>query len=183
MGFSQATCSVSLWSLSAPQQKFLPQLKEWHEPSHDKYLVKHQPRSLYAPATKIICMFSAARAHSTDLCPALGCVPLTRALTSLEVTLATPGGTGAGQCANCVGNLREPYAVCEIALSGGSGIAQLFGFRWKSPHAKHARRRLAQQAECIASSVQRRARSQAAICCLLMAQIMMAAWFPFALIR
>lgn len=97
--------------------------------SHGKYSVKHQPRSFYAPATKIIRTFSAARAHSTDLCHALGCVPLTRALTSLEVTLATPGGTGAGQRANCVGNLREPYAICEIALSGGSGVTQLFGFR------------------------------------------------------
>lgn len=134
---------MSPWSLSAPQQNFIPPTKEWHEPSHGKYSVKHQPRSFYAPATKIICTFCAAWAHSTDLCRALGCVPLTRALTSLEVTLATPGGTGAGQCANCVGNLREPYAACEIALSRGSGVTQLFGFRWKSPHAKHARRRLA----------------------------------------
>lgn len=26
--------------------------------------------------------------------------------------IGCPGGTGNGQCANCVGNLREPYAVC-----------------------------------------------------------------------
>lgn len=50
--------------------------------------------------------------HSAGLCFAFRlCAFVWSALIS-GGHIGCPGGTGNGQCANCVGNLREPYAVC-----------------------------------------------------------------------
>lgn len=112
-------CSVSPRSLSAPRRINPPPHphKGVRHHSHGKCYSKHQRNfpliSLHLRHRCYLCVLvcSGALQHRPLLWPWVG-VPLSGALSSLEVTAAAPGGTGNGQCANCVGNLREPYAVC-----------------------------------------------------------------------
>lgn len=97
MGFSQATCIIAQCScghcLHHSKISFLT--KESHQPSNGKYLVKRQSNFLliilhprHQHYLCVLCVLCSA-AHSTDLYFALGCMPLSGALSSLEVTLAT----------------------------------------------------------------------------------------------
>lgn len=65
--------------------------------------------SLCAVCVPALCSESSQR---KGLYFALGCYAFVWSALISGGHIGCPGGTGNGHCANCVGSLREPYAVC-----------------------------------------------------------------------
>lgn len=92
MGFSQASCIIAQCPHCMHHSKISFLTKESHQPSGGKCLVKYQSSFLliiFLAITIISVYYALSSVHSTGLYFALGCMPLSRALSALEVTLAT----------------------------------------------------------------------------------------------